>query len=268
MAAIFKPYRSLAPYIQFVGRIMRVIHQNKPDHPDNQGVIVSHVGLNNETRWDDFRELDLDDQNLVREWTAGNNSYQAEDDSSRGGGVPRRFDQLPIVQTEIISAFLHQQFLDPEDDRVLDTILDQTIEPFGIALKTILDRETLREQLRQMQQPPPPTSESIPVSPQRRRREARRRLRERTQSVAARVLDDLGIGPIGRQLSKAAGKGGQPNRQTAIALMHERVNDYIGIDAGMRGELSTGQALDAYEQLDHLGDEIVAKYRPFIDGTG
>ena len=49
--------------------------------------------------------------------------------------------------------------------------------------------------------------------------------------------------------------------------MHERVNDYIGIDAGMRGEISADQALDAFKQLDHLGDEIVTKYQPFIDGT-
>ena len=66
VAAIFRPYLSLAPYIQFVGRIMRVIQQNSPGHPDNQGVIVSHVGLNNERQWADFRELDLDDQELIR----------------------------------------------------------------------------------------------------------------------------------------------------------------------------------------------------------
>ena len=30
VAAIFRPFRTLAPYIQFVGRIMRVIVQNDP----------------------------------------------------------------------------------------------------------------------------------------------------------------------------------------------------------------------------------------------
>ena len=48
VAAIFRPFRSLAPYIQFVGRVMRVIIQDAPDNPDNRGYIVSHVGLNNE----------------------------------------------------------------------------------------------------------------------------------------------------------------------------------------------------------------------------
>ena len=49
--------------------------------------------------------------------------------------------------------------------------------------------------------------------------------------------------------------------------MNQRVNEYIGIDSGMRSEISGDQALDAYEQLDHLGDEIVATYRPLINGT-
>ena len=203
VAAIFRPYRSLAPYIQFVGRIMRVVRQNEPDHPDNKGVIVSHVGLNNEGRWTDFRDLDLDDQELVKKWAEGE----------------------PGPTSEIISHFLDHRFLDPEDDRVLD---------------------------------------EIPVSPQRRRQEAQRRLAERTQSVAARVLTDLGVRFNGRQLTKAAGRGGQPNQQTAIVLMHERVNDFIGIDSGTRGEISGDQAIAAIEHLDQLGDEIVAEYKSRI----
>ena len=44
VAAIFRPFASLSPYIQFVGRVMRVVHEAKPDHPDNNAYIVSHVG--------------------------------------------------------------------------------------------------------------------------------------------------------------------------------------------------------------------------------
>ena len=33
VAAIFRPFRTLAPYIQFVGRIMRVVVQNDAMHP-------------------------------------------------------------------------------------------------------------------------------------------------------------------------------------------------------------------------------------------
>jgi len=38
------------PYIQFVGRILRVIVQNSPGHPDNYGHIVTHAGMNLDER--------------------------------------------------------------------------------------------------------------------------------------------------------------------------------------------------------------------------
>src|SRR3984893_1130926 len=50
VAAIFRPFRTLTPYIQFVGRIMRVVVQNDPTHPDNVGHIVTHLGMNLDER--------------------------------------------------------------------------------------------------------------------------------------------------------------------------------------------------------------------------
>ena len=57
VAAIFRPFRSLAPYIQFVGRILRVVVQNEPTHPDNYGHIVTHVGMNLDKLLKQFRAL-------------------------------------------------------------------------------------------------------------------------------------------------------------------------------------------------------------------
>lgn len=71
VVAIFRPYRSLSPYIQFVGRVMRTVDQNDPNSPNNQGFVVSHTGLNNEEQWDEFRELDAQDQQTVAGWTRG-----------------------------------------------------------------------------------------------------------------------------------------------------------------------------------------------------
>lgn len=48
VAAMSRPFRSLSPYIQFVGRVMRVVHEKKPGHSDNDAYIVSHVGLSND----------------------------------------------------------------------------------------------------------------------------------------------------------------------------------------------------------------------------
>jgi DNA repair protein RadD len=123
VAAIFRPYRSLSPYIQFIGRVMRTIELNDPNHPNNQGYVVSHVGLNNEQQWDDFRELDAPDQELVAQWTSGRGGGTGlgHTDSSQETG--QRFDD-PVAENEVVSHFLSRSFLDPADDRVIEEWLD------------------------------------------------------------------------------------------------------------------------------------------------
>ena len=43
VAAIFRPYRRLVPYAQFVGRIMRVTSENSPGDADNRGVVRQNL---------------------------------------------------------------------------------------------------------------------------------------------------------------------------------------------------------------------------------
>src|SRR5262249_15729774 len=40
VAAVFSIFRNLSPFVQFVGRIMRVIVQNDPTHINNQGTVI------------------------------------------------------------------------------------------------------------------------------------------------------------------------------------------------------------------------------------
>ena len=254
VAAIFRPFRSLSPYIQFVGRVMRVVHENKPDHPDNHAYVVSHVGLNNDDHWEDFRELDFDDQRMIHEWIA----QEANDDASGiGDGRPRRFDQGMLVDDEIIGEFISKSFLDPEDDRVLDEFLNREIGG-GITLADLMSRDELRDRLRKRQKAAPEQFVAAPVQPQRRRVQARKRLSERSRSVSARVLQDLGLTPMGREVGQAIKTvRGRDNRSAMIELMNRHVNEHLGIDRAQRGKITAQQAEDALEALDALGDEVV-----------
>src|SRR5258708_15946196 len=95
VAAVFRPFRSLSPYVQFVGRIMRVMFQDDPSNAANHGYVVSHIGLNNDANWRDFREFDLEDQQVFREWLE---SQDAEPIESNGSGCkPDRFDERLMV---------------------------------------------------------------------------------------------------------------------------------------------------------------------------
>ena len=143
VAAIFRPFASLSPYIQFVGREMRVVHEAKPDHPDNHAFVVSHVGLNTDAHWDDFRELDFDDQAMVKKWLEAGDENGVGD----GSGEPRRFDIGMLVDNEIVGSFINRSFLDPEDDRVLEEMLDHEIGA-GLRLRDVIAKDKLRETLR------------------------------------------------------------------------------------------------------------------------
>lgn len=252
VAAVFRPFRSLAPYIQFVGRVMRVVIQNEPDHPDNVGYIVSHVGLNNEERWNEFRELDLEDQRLIHEWLE---DRPDEDGADRANGEPRRFDVATLVDSELIGHFVDQAFLDPDDDRVLDKHLAKEIAP-GVVLGDLIEKEALREKLREKQAEHREDPTPIPVTPQRRRQSARTRLHQRTGSVAARVLKELGLSRAGRDVSKAFGGRPAPNFERVTILVNQGVNEFTGIGPKSRNKLTADQTEKAFDALDEIGDQV------------
>lgn len=263
VAAVFRPYRSLAPYIQFLGRVMRVVVQNEPDHPDNVGYVISHVGLNNEERWDEFRELDLEDQRLIHDWLAAEPPDQ--DESEGENGEPRRFDTISLVDSELVSHFVDRAFLDPEDDRVLDELLSKEVAP-GVVLKDLVDREKLREQLRQRLAAEEESPAPIPVTPQRRRQAARSRLSQRTGSVVARILKDLELSRAGRDVAKAFGGLPAPNVQRVTVLVNQEINKSLGVPSKSRKKLSADQAEAALNSLDEIGDQVRERLRGKLGG--
>ena len=251
VAAIFRPYASLSPYIQFIGRVMRVVHEAKPDHPDNHAFIVSHVGLNTDAHWDDFRELDFDDQTMVKQWLG---EQEAE---SEGNGEPRRFDVGMLVDSEIIGSFINRSFLDPEDDRVLDEMLDHEI-PGGLRLRDLINKEKLRETLRNKQEAIPPTSSTdLPVQPQARRVQARKRLSQRTNAVVVRILKDLKLTISGRDVGKRNKTvAGRDNRAAVTALLNKEINEHLGITSGSRQKTTAPDNEESLAALDMLGDRV------------
>jgi superfamily II DNA or RNA helicase len=64
VAAIFSIFANLSPFVQFVGRIMRVVKQNAPNDPVNRGVVVFHAGANVAKRWSDFQSYTGADQDF------------------------------------------------------------------------------------------------------------------------------------------------------------------------------------------------------------
>jgi DNA repair protein RadD len=263
VAAVFRPFRSLSPYIQFVGRVMRVIHENDPGHPDNHGYVVSHVGLNNDANWRDFREVDYDDQVIFRRWIATND---ANNEPESGSGEPRRFDLGMRVDNEIISHFIGQSFLNPEDDRVIDELLNQKVPGTPFTLANFTSKEKLREMLRERQKEHDQKPQDLPVQPQKKRQATRKRLAERTNSVVARILQELKLAMGGREIAPACGLGIGDNRRAVTVLLQREVNECVGIKSRQRREMSLEQAQKAFDQLDALGDKVRDAVRAKLRG--
>lgn len=258
IAAIFQPFRSLSPYIQFVGRIMRVIHQNNPQHPDNKGIIVSHVGLNIEQYWDDFRHIDDEDQEMIHGWITSidDNLPETNEFTER-----RRRSLNPdmTVENEIISHFIEQDFLDPMDDAVIDDLMEEFrrrgLDPDILGFT----RENLRQRIIQARTHADIQPKKIPVSPQRQRQEARKRLNEKSRSLAGRIINALNLPIPGKELTFAYPELRSTNNfAVVIQLVNRAVNDHIETERGTRGELTLEMIQEVNSELEQIGDEVQA----------
>lgn len=254
VAAILNPFRSLSPYIQFTGRIMRVIHQSAPGHPDNRGIVVSHVGLNIDRHWDDFRQIDAEDQEMVHGWLEAG---EQEPPEPREGEERRALTPDMIVHQEIVERFIQQPFLDPNDDTVIDNALtvlrEQGLDPEALGLS----RDELRRRILQARaQAAEIEPTAIPVQPQRHRQAIRARLREQTQTLANRVLGVIGHKPGGQAIARRTNTGAANNLAAVIVLLNREINDRLGIETGQRGELTLDQINEALAQLEDVADVV------------
>lgn len=253
VAAIFQPFRSLSPYVQFIGRVMRVIHQNNPQHPDNGGIAVSHVGLNIDRHWDDFRRIDQEDQELIQGWLeAGDERPPADEPGQR-----RRLTPDMVVQDEIISHFVEQAYLDPMDDAVIDDLLEE-FRRRGLDPETLgLSRDNFRQRLIQARTRASMEPRELPVTPQRRRQEARRRLDERSRALANRVLTAIGASINGRNIALAYPELRSVNNYaTVVQIVNRAVNERLDADGGTRREMSLERLEGALDQIDEIGDAV------------
>lgn len=263
VAAVFRPYRSLNPYIQFVGRVMRVNVQNAPANLDNRGIIVSHVGLNIERHWADFKRLDAGDAELIEQWTTGA-SVERAGGTGEAGTSPWRDGGVMDVQREVLSdRFISDPFLDDgtaTDDAVIDGLLHNALEQ-GIDLEALgVGRDDLRQRLANQKRQGPQGPERLQVQPQARRKAQRQRLTERVKSEASVVCSALGLPLIGIRVPLAVPSTAASNNLTAvIVILNRKVNDLLGVDSGQRGELSLDQIEEAMAALSSIVDEVKAE---------
>jgi len=226
VAAIFRPFRALSPYVQFVGRIMRVVVQNQDQK------FFKEIMENAET---------LPPQEVVE------------------GKTRMKMAESMVVRKEIVQNFLEERFITAEDELLMDE-MKSSAEALGFDADEMV--EFLKKKQGEKLAAVPPSA-PFTVMPQLQRREAKRRLNEEVKRASKILLNRLGLGMDGKDLAfkLAAGSVTGPNFAAAVQLVNHEVNRLLGIKAGDKGKLKTEDYVRAQEFLDMVINNLTRRLK-------
>ena len=253
VAAIFRPFRSLAPYVQFVGRIMRVVVQDDPTHPDNVGHIVTHLGMNLDVRLQEFKDFESDDQAF---WDKVIGGVEPEVPSVVSSGSTRlTAAERVVVRDEIVDSLWEEDFTSLDDRQIVEDLRDR--------LKLLgLDPSRAEEMVKNAQKPAMrrrAPAEPFVVQPQREWEASRKRLYEQAQRLAKLLLNNVDLSMTGRDLPykyKSLGLTGKDNYVCAVMMVNAEINKRLGKD---RADATTDEFKDILESLDDILQTLVRR---------
>ena len=237
VAAIFRPYKSLNPYIQFVGRVLR----NNP--PAKRCYVVSHLGLNQVRRFEEFKLFDANDkafmQKLFDEQGGGGADGVFVDEGEEQEPVedtePQADDTLVVTQSGGLLD-IGGVFVDDDKVRQVQSVYSQLTEDERAKfLKSLGLDGGLIGQIAPKK-----------IKPIQKRIAKKNSLNEHAKSVTTDVIRALGIKHRGRDLNKMFHNFNWIQRRVSSTI-----NKELGIGKGQRNNLTT-QQLEAFEQSDAL----------------
>ena len=256
VAAIFRPFRTLAPYIQFVGRILRVIVQNNPSHPDNYGHIVTHSGMNLDQRLKEFKLFEKDDQKFWEEVIGGKPPETPRDVES---GESRMKNIEPVVvNNEIVDSLIGEEFTTAdEEDLIRD--LEEKLDSLG------LDPSAAKELvLKQKVTGRTTTAAAAPfqIQPQQKWIELRKRLHEKVNRSANMLLTRLKLKRTGRKLINK-GISAANDFTACIMLINKEIKKKHPTE---RQEWSSEEFEQVTSELDSILNTLTKKYSGVLNG--
>jgi DNA repair protein RadD len=226
VAAIFRPFRTLAPYIQFVGRILRVVVQNDPTHPDNYGHIVTHVGMNLDEQLKQFKQFENDDQAFWEQVTGGGDPEPPHEVLDGRARMKLREDM--VVNSEIVDRVFEEEFTTVEDSDIVAD-LERKFESLG------LDPALAKDVVRKSAAAEPELKESdaakpFAVLPLRQWQEGKKRLNEEAKRTASLLLNRCELLPAGVEIPRKLkpGIGAQNNFVAGLQMVNEQLDKRFG----------------------------------------
>lgn len=225
VAAICSIYSNLSPFAQFVGRIMRVIDQNQPDSPNNQGIVVYHAGANIAERWSDFQQFseadkEFFDQLLPVEELNFNDSSELEI-TPHGSSNQRK-----VVISEQDSVTVQEVPLLKDDVEAQKAIELLESKGFGVTLTP------------------------IPVTKQKQRLASKKAIDELIKNKTGLLIGKHNINSNGKNLDK--NHLGKTNFILIKSEIDKKCNELVGKKSGERHEFSQSEINKISENLDDI----------------
>ena len=218
VAAVFSVFRNLSPFVQFVGRIMRVVEQDAPGHPINRGVVVFHAGANIARRWEDFQQYSEADQAYF-------DQLLPVEGLDFGTG-----DELEVEPRPITASTVRVDVRSQTDVRLEEIPLIAQDPEALVALTLLRGRGYTVDQVAQAFEELQP----VPVTKARQRQARRSGLDMRVKSEAARILASKKMNPEGRELDRQ--RLGRSNLIVLKAAIDRQIYGAVDRKAGERHE--------------------------------
>jgi len=254
VAAIFRPFRTLAPYIQFVGRILRVVVQNSPGHPDNYGHIVTHAGMNLDERLREFKLFESDDQKFWEEVIGGKEPEPPANVTS--GATRMRLSEQAVVNYEIVDSLIEEQFTSAEQEDIIKELREKLeslgLDPEqaeGIVLSKAGSRTTSK------------AAEPYQVLPQREWETRKKGLNDQVNRAANLLVNRLGISRAGRELI-TAGVAATNNFVACVTLINKELKTKY---PQPRNQWSTEQFEMATAELEGILNVLTRRYKGLLN---
>ncbi len=257
VAAIFRPFRSLAPYVQFVGRIMRVVVQNDPSHPDNLGHIITHLGMNLDQRLREFKQFENDDEAFWEKVIGGEEPETPK--NVREGKTRLQLAESNIsIDGEIVDSLWEEDFSTVEDQHVIEELRDR-LRMLGLDPD---EAESIVKRSRESGITKNPPTSPFAIQPHLAWKEAKRRLNEQVKRTANVLFNNVKLDVTGTEIPyklTALGIRGRNNYVSALMMVNKEVDKHLkGKD---RNECSQEELQDVVAELEKILQQLVRRIK-------
>lgn len=240
VAAVFSVFSNLSPFVQFVGRIMRVIKQNAPGEPPNHGVVVFHAGANVARRWEDFQnysEADQEyfDQLLPMEGLDFSSAEELEVEPEPGGA---RVENPVEIRGQSDVELQEIPLIEQDSDALA-------------ALALLKEKGYTPDQVRAALEKLKP----VPVTKVRQRQAMRGGLDMRVRTEAARILKARKLNPEGHDLDRQRLR--RSNLIVLKAAIDRQVNAAVGRKSGERHDFTREELEQVDREFPSILDRVI-----------